>query len=96
MKKIKIGQYDYKIIRGPIASGDEGLCLTSKLEIHIAPHENPEREIDTLLHECLHALWDHYDLGNTAEEEPAVRALAGGVLMLLRDNPQLRALLLDH
>ena len=93
MKKItniKIGPYDYTVIHGPIISEDSGLCLPSKLEIYINTHESEERETDTLLHECLHALWDVFNLGESCDEETAVRALASGLIMLIKDNPDIK------
>jgi hypothetical protein len=48
--------------------------------------QHPEQVQDTLLHECIHAL-DHTLLIQLTEGQ--VHALTGGLMALLRDNPEL-------
>lgn len=48
--------------------------------------------VNTLLHECLHALWREYNLP-IEHEEHIVTCLANGLTQLIRDNPSLLPLL---
>ena len=93
METIKIGPYEYKLLRGDHPTGDDGTCSVNKLEIRIGKHENATREADTILHECLHAIWDLFGLEEKADEETAIHAFAVGIRMLIRDNPELKRMI---
>lgn len=45
--------------------------------------------IDTVIHECLHAIWWTFHLGGELEEEPAVTNIATGWTQLMMENPDL-------
>lgn len=55
-------------------------------EIVISAAQHADQKTDTLLHEALHALDHTMSLGLS---ESQVHGLTGGLLALLRDNPEL-------
>lgn len=62
--------------------------------IRIDPANPPRRIAETLLHESLHAIWDHYHMqGDPAEEEQIVSVLATALIQIFRDNPEFLELL---
>lgn len=46
-------------------------------------------QVDVLLHECLHAIYFAYGIRKKIREEEACLVLAGPLVALMRDNPQL-------
>ena len=56
--------------------------------IAIAPEQRIDQEANTLLHESLHAMWDHFSLP-ADEEERCVTLLANGLTELIVRNPDL-------
>ena len=74
-----------------------GLCYCTDSRIEIRTHQSPAEERDTLLHEVMHAvLYTQGREGGGKTEELYVRALATGMLGVLKDNPRLAAWLTDH
>lgn len=57
-------------------------------EIVLSEAQHPDQQLDTLLHEALHALDHTLSLGLS---ETQTHALTGGLMALLRDNPGLAA-----
>ena len=56
-----------------------GLCYKDKREIHVSLLQPPKDQLDTLLHEIMHALWHFYGCEETETEENAVLRLASGL-----------------
>ena len=49
--------------------------------------QHPAEELDTVIHELLHALWHHMSMGeHPPEEEVLVRKTAGGLTQVFLDN----------
>jgi hypothetical protein len=72
----------------PILHAHHGHVDYRAQEIVVSQAQHPDQQLDTLLHEALHAL-DHTLKLELSEEQ--VHALAGGLLALMRDNPELTA-----
>jgi hypothetical protein len=86
-------RYDKEAMRAVSANG---ICLEDQLVIMLAPDNAMHREQETLLHECLHAVWGqtfmdvkYPDEESDSEGEAIIRELAPRILALLRDNPKL-------
>lgn len=63
-----------------------GCCHPDKQEIYIESGQHIDQLADCLLHEILHGI-EH---GSNIEcDEDEIRALASGILAVLRDNPRL-------
>lgn len=74
-----------------------GATWHPKLEIGMDADVALSQAQDTLLHECLHAVFEHSGLSHkmdSAKEEKFVRGLAPWILMMLRENPRLVEFLL--
>lgn len=66
-----------------------GQWIASDSSIDIVDGQKPIEERDTVLHEVMHAILHCQGREHGGEgEELYVRALAAGVLMVLRDNPK--------
>jgi hypothetical protein len=67
-----------------------GLCSNGEFVITIAEGQHPVEEMDTLLHETMHAVWFVMSaaLGG-ADEEQIVRRISTGLTGVFQDNPQL-------
>lgn len=92
---LKIG---YEIVRvgvQPEADPHEGVYTPISGTIQVAPGMSARRTIAALLHEILHAVWDHAELPQgDAEigalvEEDVVSRLSNGLTQVLLDNPML-------
>lgn len=69
--------------------GIAGQWIASDSSIDIVDGQDPIEERDTVLHEVMHAILHCQGREHGGEgEELYVRALAAGVLMVLRDNPK--------
>ena len=69
-------------------SAAAGLCDNQKMIITIMDEQHPVEELDTVIHELLHAIWHHMSMGeHLPEEEVLVRKTAGGLTQVLLDNP---------
>lgn len=70
-------------------SSAAGLCDNQKMIITILDDQHTAEEIDTVIHELLHAIWHHMSMGeHPPEEEVLVRKMAGGLTQVLLDNKQ--------
>lgn len=86
------------------AHGLLGQCDNEQLIIHVNPDQHPVELRETVLHECLHAIWDivgsreelsaFRDEDERAHEERLVLKQAPRLLEFLLDNPELLAWLL--
>lgn len=100
-KKIRIGGRTADVkqeieLRNP----QGGLCLgqwsRDNFELALGPHENEETRKETLVHEIVHALFDHFNLNGTPpDEEHITDCMARGFLMIMNDNPKLRRYLFE-
>lgn len=85
--KVKIGVHTYQIVHKPRIFHDgrevDGLCDYDNGKIYISEVTKGSRRIETLIHECLHAIEDSYKI-NLGEAR--VNALAPAILALLTDN----------
>ena len=92
-KTIKIGHLTYTLnvvkdltVRGLKCFGShDGNLKIISIDDSI---ENTQVTKETILHESMHALWDHFDLP-TKNEEHTISCLSKGFLMLIVDNPKL-------
>lgn len=74
----------------PIAHENLGQCDHKKMLICIEEDQVPVEELDTVIHEILHAIWYQMSIGEgPMEEEPIVRRTANGLLQVILDNPAL-------
>lgn len=68
-------------------SSSAGLCDNQKMIITIMEEQHPAEELDTIIHELLHAIWHHMSMGeHPPEEEVLVRKTAGGLTQVILDN----------
>jgi hypothetical protein len=92
-KVIKVMGKDYHIrfiATTPIAHENLGQCDHKKMMIAIEEDQVPVEELDTVIHEILHAIWYQMSIGEgPMEEEPIVRRTANGLLQVILDNPAL-------
>jgi len=97
--KLRVGYrtFTLKPMPGAVqaATGDLGQFYEKQGEILVSPNQHPQEWADTLVHEVLHGLWYERDIGENPSEERAVRALAHGLVALVRDNPEFMKMLLD-
>lgn len=89
-KKIKIGGKTYRVevtknldMGSMNYSGEISYC---DLVIRIVPSAKQRMEAD-LLHEMIHAIYDH--LGYTNHDEKKVDELAQALYMVIQDNPKM-------
>ena len=79
--------YDKQI---PGTEDDWGLCDKDKRIISIRCHRDPVANVDTLIHEILHAIWYEYQMCEEGEEEEiCVGKLASGLTKVMARNPVL-------
>lgn len=69
------------------AVGDHDVRGTIMLD----PSLSPCQQAETLIHEVLHALWDHMMIPPKPTEEDVVSRLGVGLATVLLDNPKLAA-----
>jgi hypothetical protein len=104
MKKIKVGYSDVKIeYLDPKTNlkwcrDHHGEFVPETSVIKLAKDQRPSEELNTLIHEILHAITYIYGLNNdagpfkkTQVEEQVVAVMANGLQQILRDNPHLLA-----
>jgi hypothetical protein len=88
--QVKVELVDYTDIEGD--TGYDGTIDYNDLTIYIRKGLSDEKFIETLLHECLHAI-DVYSKGWLGVDEPfeeeAVKALTFALIRFFRDNPKL-------
>ena len=104
MKKIKVGYSDVKIeyldpkTNAKWCRDHHGEFVPETSVIKLAKEQRPSEELNTLIHEILHAITYIYGLNNdagplkkTQVEEQVVAVMANGLQQIIRDNPQLLA-----
>jgi Zn-dependent peptidase ImmA (M78 family) len=93
MDKIKIGAVSYKVLFVENPTKRDGGAIDGQIdhgwaEILIKKNMDKQIQVQTILHEILHAI--EAQSGRPHElKEPMVDALAFGIYQALRDNPQL-------
>ena len=92
-KELRVMGRDYIIVfekETTFKSSAAGLCDNQKMIITIMEDQHPVEELDTVIHELLHAIWHHMSMGeHLPEEEVLVRKTAGGLTQVFLDNPHL-------
>lgn len=91
-RQVKILGFNYKIVgmtpSQVMGFGAEGLHMADELEIGIADHLPPIRQVQVLLHEMLHAICYSMGMrGEALDEETVVEKMSDGLLAVWRDNP---------
>lgn len=91
-KILRVMGRDYTVVfekEATFKSSAAGLCDNQKMIITILDDQHTAEEIDTVIHELLHAIWHHMSMGeHPPEEEVLVRKMAGGLTQVLLDNKQ--------
>jgi hypothetical protein len=98
-KQVSILGFPFEIRKAPEGSLEDsvGICHRDEGRIEYTAGQRPITETDTVLHEVLHAILHcqgREDGGKT--EETYVRALATGLVGVLKDNPEFGQWLLSN
>ena len=87
-KSLRVGGRGYPITLAKDLSGAAGLCHYGS-RIEILRGQTPLETADTVIHEAFHAvLYQQGRASGGKTEETYVRALATGLVQLIRDNPK--------
>ncbi len=93
MSKVRIGHIDFLIreMDHVNARDSYGLYVAETQEIHLSKGMHGRRQAEVLIHEILHGIVDHYNMGHVLgdKEEPVVRGIALGLATVIRDNQKL-------
>lgn len=90
-KSIRVLGRNVEIVRRPKKAmpNHVGSWHSLRMRINVREGQLPHDEADTLLHEVLHAILHCQGRENGGdEEETYVRAIATGLLVVLRENPE--------
>ena len=96
--KLTIGHLDYEV--RPMTEDDEshgvnnGETDLETQEILIDCSTSAARQMEVLLHEIVHALWNAYDMPARAGEERVCGFLGNGLTAVMRANPHLLPVLI--
>lgn len=96
LKKLKLGKSHYKVKNGGSPVDIYGEINFRSKTLTLFPNNHPINDLDTLLHELLHAAWYYEKLPERPREESVVTALARGLAIILHDNPGLATLMENH
>ena len=92
-KIIKLGYQDIKVSEFEFMDGEQGCYRADPPEIRVKQGEQGRELLNTLLHECIHAVIYTYglkkDFKDDEEEEKIVNALGNGLTEILVRNPEL-------
>ena len=67
-----------------------GLCMPDECRILVRDGQPEVEEVDTLLHETMHALFALLDIDvSHKKEEEIVRRLATGLIQVFKDSPEM-------
>lgn len=91
---IKIGHMNFALrfvpaTDMPTEKAVYGCTDCSRLTIFVQQGIPKLLQVDVVLHECLHAIYFAYGIRKKIREEEACLVLAGPLVALMRDNPQL-------
>lgn len=82
-------KYDIHLIDNPMGD-NHGICKVDEGTIYVDRNLRPEDQLNTLIHECLHAIYNAYGIvKDDEEEESVVRVLANGITDVVLRNPKL-------
>lgn len=94
---IRVGPYDVRIIKMAASVGAHGEFDDTDMTIAVKDeYSSPPYEVDTWLHELLHAIWFTQNIKDGDGEERTVRQMATGLTQVFRDNPDLLRWLLGR
>ena len=90
---IRIGGMDYSIEYIPdFNTGTQlalGQCNFDRHNIYLASNLQGQQGIEqTFIHEVLHGICNHFDLGLNKDED-SIDKLAKGIYMVIKDNPHI-------
>lgn len=93
---LRIGAFDFSVRELTELEVEKNGCWghldTDIFELAYAPHSPPQRQVETVLHECMHGLLRGYSGELKPElEERIVKTLGMGLMALIRDNPEMIA-----
>lgn len=93
-RHIKIGHRTYEIVQwdraAAVKAGADGDFCYDTATIRIAKGLQPTDQVEKVLHEVCHAVWQADD-GALLDEEHAVGMLSAGLTQVFYDNPDLVA-----
>ena len=95
---IRIGPYTFDVNerdeKWHRTHNDYGSMILEDLMINVVTEDRPAMFVlDTLVHEINHGIWSVWNLNDNDSEERVVAVMATGWLAVLRDNPDLLALI---
>ena len=90
--KIKIGHRIYKVIEDGTMTDSRG--VVGEIDFHgtriiISPRQEEQAMLDTLVHEAVHGMLNFMGEKVRNDNEATTERITSGVLMLIRDNPEL-------
>lgn len=89
--KIRVVYRDYTIRDWDLIDGEAarafGRLSSNTATIYVDRSSEPEKVVNTTLHELLHAVWHEMCISDEDDEERTVTALANGLTQVMRDNP---------
>ena len=96
---LKIGPYDWAVVKYDESGPEFTTCgqtdfETQEIILWTSMLPNTSTVVGTVLHECLHVIFENEKLGKlkknkSAREEQIVLGFEAGLISLLRDNPKL-------
>lgn len=90
---IRIGYQDFTLRMQPYSietAGEYGHTHKVNSVISVNLMGNSIEQVNTLIHECLHAIYHTQGIKTDGDvEELVVNSLANGLVQMIRDNPQL-------
>lgn len=92
LNKIRIWSHDFSLNkRENVLDGDAiGAINCTRQEILLRNNLKPAQEVETLIHELLHAVTYYTNIISEREvEEKIVDTYAAGLTLILKDNPKL-------
>jgi hypothetical protein len=93
-KTVKIGHLDMDIRLGTL-DGLDGQCDIEGRMITLDAAGRGAIRRDTLLHECLHAIWYVYGIDDKDGEERTINCISTALTTMFRDSPKVAAYLIE-
>lgn len=99
-KTVKVLYKNYDLIQRQstdeiLSNGSYGTHYPVLSKIEWVKHSKPEDNVDTIIHELLHAVFDLFRIKENDTEEEIVTKLSTGMTTLMKDNKKLFYALLD-
>lgn len=96
-QQVLIGPYKYKVIIRDKDWYDDteayGNSWVDKKVINVSTVGDASSQLNTFIHECLHAHWAFFHMEKKVKEEEAVSKMSTAFLTLIRQNPQVLVLI---